>query len=75
MRGLTFLPLGDHIPSPWMKSISIQRRSFSKNSYEGITGCMDVEFKNSLTDSNRLYFDMFANQNARIETNLLSTTK
>lgn len=76
MRGLTSTFGLDHIPSPWMKSISVSKGVPSvKNSYEGITGSMDVEFKNSLTDSNRLYFDMFANQNARIETNLIINHK
>lgn len=76
MRGLTSTFGLDHIPAPWMKSISVSKGVPSvKNSYEGITGSMDVEFKNSFNDSAKLYFDMFANQNARIETNLIINHK
>lgn len=76
MRGLTATFGLDHIPAPWMKSISVSKGVPSvKNSYEGITGSMDVEFKNSFNDSTKLYFDMFANQNARVETNLILNHK
>lgn len=76
MRGLTATFGLDNIPAPWMKSISISKGIPSvKNSYEGITGSMNVEFKSSFNDSTRLFFDMFGNQNGRIETNLLINHK
>ncbi len=76
MRGLTTTFGLDHIPAPWMKSISISKGVPSvKNSYEGISGSMNVEFKSSFNDTTRLFFDMFGNQNARIETNLLINHK
>ena len=76
MRGLTGTFGLDNIPAPWMKSISISKGVPSvKNSYEGITGSMNVEFKSSFNDSTRLFFDLFGNQNGRIETNLLINHK
>ncbi len=76
LRGLTSTFGLDHIPAPWMKSISVSKGIPSvKSSYEGVTGSMNVEFKNSFNDSTRLFFDMFGNQNARIETNLLINHK
>ncbi|MFN8237225.1 MAG: TonB-dependent receptor [Chitinophagales bacterium] len=76
MRGLTSTFGLDHIPAPWMKSISVSKGIPSvKSSYEGVTGSMNVEFKSSFNDSTRLFFDMFGNQNARIETNLLLNHK
>ncbi|MBK9329453.1 MAG: TonB-dependent receptor [Sphingobacteriales bacterium] len=59
-----------------MKSISVSKGIPSvKSSYEGVTGSMNVEFKSSFNDSTRLFFDLFGNQNARIETNLLINHK
>jgi outer membrane receptor for ferrienterochelin and colicins len=76
LRGLTTTFGLDNIPAPWMKSISISKGVPSvKNSYEGITGSMNVEFKNSFNDSTRLFFDMFGNQNGRIESNLIINHK
>lgn len=76
MRGLTSTFGLDHIPAPWMKSISVSKGIPSvKSSYEGVTGSMNVEFKSSFNDSTRLFFDLFGNQNARIETNLLINHK
>jgi outer membrane cobalamin receptor len=76
MRGLTTTFGLDNIPAPWIKSISISKGIPSvKNSYEGITGSMNVDFKSSFNDTTKLYFDMFGNQNARIETNLLINHK
>jgi hypothetical protein len=72
LRGLSVTFGLDNIPAPWMKSISISKGVPSvKNSYEGVSGSMNVEFKSSFNDSTRLFFDMFGNQNGRIETNLL----
>lgn len=76
MRGLSSTFGLDNIPAPWMKSISVSKGVPTvKSSYEGITGSMNIEFKNTFNDSTKLYFDMFANQNARIETNLLINHK
>ncbi len=76
MRGLTATFGLDNIPAPWMKSISIAKGVPSvKNSYEGITGSMNVEFKSSFNDSTRLFFDMFGNQSKRVETNLVINHK
>lgn len=76
MRGTTATFGLDNIPAPWMKSISISKGVPSvKNSYEGISGSMNVEFKSSFNDSTKLFFDMFGNQNVRIETNLLVNHK
>ncbi len=76
MRGVTATFGLDNIPAPWIKSISISKGVPSvKNSYEGITGSMNVEFKSSFNDTTRLFFDMFGNQNGRIETNLLLNHK
>lgn len=76
LRGLTSTFGLDHIPAPWMKSISISKGVPSvKNSYEGISGSMNVEFKSSFNDSAKLFFDMFGNQNGRIETNLILNHK
>ena len=76
MRGLTSTFGLDNIPAAWMKSISVSKGVPSvKNSYEGITGALNVEFKSSFNDDQKLYFDMFGNQNGRIETNLLINHK
>ena len=76
MRGLTSTFGLDNIPAPWMKSISVSKGVPSvKNSYEGITGSMNIEFKSSLNNDQKLYFDVFANQSGRIETNLLINHK
>jgi outer membrane receptor protein involved in Fe transport len=76
MRGLSSTFGLDNIPSAWMKSISVSKGVPSvKNSYEGITGSMNVEFKSSFNDDQKLYFDLFANQTGRIETNLLINHK
>lgn len=76
LRGLTTTFGLDNIPAPWIKSISVSKGVPSvKNSYEGITGSMNVEFKSSFNDSTKLYVDFFGNQNARLETNLLINHK
>jgi outer membrane receptor for ferrienterochelin and colicins len=76
MRGATATFGLDNIPAPWMKSISVSKGVTSvKNSYEGITGSMNIEFKSSFNDSTKLFFDLFGNQNGRIETNLLVNHK
>lgn len=76
MRGVTTTFGLDNIPAPWMKSIAVSKGVPSvKNSYEGISGSMNIEFKSSFNDSTRLFFDMFGNQNGRIETNLLLNHK
>lgn len=72
LRGLSATFGLDNIPAPWIHSISLSKGVPSvKNSYEGITGSMNVEFKSSFNDTTKLYFDMFGSQHARIETNLL----
>ena len=76
MRGVTATFGLDHIPAPWIKSIALSKGLPSvKNSYEGVTGSMNVEFKSSFNDTTKLFFDMFANQNGRIETNMLLNHK
>ncbi len=76
LRGITATFGLDNIPAAWMKSIAISKGVPSvKNSYEGITGSMNVEFKSSINNDQKLYFDVFANQNGRIETNLLINHK
>ncbi len=76
LRGLTTTFGLDNIPAPWIKSISVSKGVPSvKNSYEGITGSMNVEFKSNFNDSTKLYVDFFGNQNARLETNLLINHK
>ncbi|MCC6582578.1 MAG: TonB-dependent receptor [Chitinophagales bacterium] len=76
MRGVTATFGLDNIPAPWMKSIAVSKGVPSvKNSYEGISGSMNIEFKNSFNDTTKLFFDMFGNQNGRIETNLLLNHK
>lgn len=76
MRGVTATFGLDHVPAPWIKSIALSKGLPSvKNSYEGITGSMNVEFKSSFNDTTKLFFDMFANQNGRIETNVLLNHK
>ncbi|MFN8282228.1 MAG: TonB-dependent receptor [Chitinophagales bacterium] len=76
MRGLTATYGLDHVPSPWMKSISVSKGMPTvKNSYEGISGSMNIEYKNSFNDSIRLYIDLFGNSDGRIETNLIINHK
>lgn len=72
MRGLTSSFGLDHVPAPWMKSISISKGIPSvKNSFEGISGSMNIDFKSSFNDSTKLFFDLFGNHQGRIETNLI----
>jgi outer membrane receptor for ferrienterochelin and colicins len=62
----------DNIPSPWVQSISISKGMPSvKSGNEGITGSLNVDFKNIENDKHKLYFDMFVNNFARIEHNLV----
>lgn len=76
MRGLTTTFGLDHVPSPWIKSISISKGVPAvKNSYEGISGSMNVELKSSFNDSTKLYVDLFGNSDGRIETNLIINHK
>jgi outer membrane receptor protein involved in Fe transport len=76
MRGVTTTFGLDNIPAPWMKSIAVSKGVPSvKNSYEGISGSLNIEFKSSFNDSTKLFFDLFGNQNGRVETNLLLNHK
>ncbi len=76
LRGLTTTFGLDNLPSPWIKSISVSKGIPSvKNSYEGLSGSLNIDLKSSINDTQRLYIDFFANQNGRIENNLIINHK
>ncbi len=64
--GLTF------IPGTWIQSIQLGKGAGSViNGYESFTGQINTELQNP-ERSDRLHFNMYANQNARNEYNLVT---
>ncbi len=65
----------NYIPGPLMSSIQVNKGAGSVvNGYEGMTGQINVELKKpQITD--RLFVNLFMNQDVRTELNLISATK
>ncbi len=64
-----------YIPGPLMKSIQVNKGSGSvANGYESMTGQINVELKKPL-GTERLYANLFLNQDLRTELNLISAAK
>ena len=70
LRGIA-TPYGlGYIPGPWMESIQVSKGTSSViTGYEATTGQINVEYKKPAT-SEKLFFNLFANDAGRIETNV-----
>lgn len=65
----------NYIPGPLMSSIQVNKGAGSVvNGYESMTGQINVEFKKP-QNADRLYANLFINQDLRTELNLISATK
>jgi len=65
----------NYIPGSWMESIQISKGTSSViNGYESITGQINVEYKKPST-SEKLFVNVFANSNQRLEANLNASYK
>jgi outer membrane receptor protein involved in Fe transport len=65
----------NYIPGPWMNSIQVNKGAGSVvNGYESMTGQINVELKKPHV-SERLLVNLFANQDARTELNVISAHK
>jgi len=64
-----------YIPGPWMEAISVSKGASSvMNGYESTTGLINVEYKKP-AESEKLFLNVFANQDGRLEANFNSGTK
>ncbi len=64
-----------YVPGPWMNSIQVNKGAGSVvNGYEGITGQINVEYKKP-QNTERLFVNLFLNQDARTELNLITAHK
>lgn len=64
-----------YIPGPLMSSIQVNKGAGSVvNGYESMTGQINAEFKKPQT-ADRLYLNLFMNQDLRTELNVISATK
>jgi outer membrane receptor for ferrienterochelin and colicins len=65
----------NYIPGPLMSSIQVNKGAGSVvNGYEGMTGQINVELKKPQT-TDRLFVNLFLNQDMRSELNIISATK
>jgi len=65
----------NYIPGSWMESIQISKGTSSViNGFESITGQINVEYKKP-SNSDKLFVNIYANNRARIETNVTSAFK
>ncbi|NVN94212.1 MAG: TonB-dependent receptor [Bacteroidetes bacterium] len=65
----------NYIPGSWMESIQIAKGTSSViNGFESITGQINVEYKKP-ANSEKLFVNIYANNKARIETNVTSAFK
>ncbi len=65
----------NYIPGPLMSSIQVNKGAGSVvNGYEGMTGQINVELKKPQT-TDRLFVNLFLNQDLRTELNVISATK
>ncbi len=63
------------VPGPWMESIQISKGTASVlNGYESTTGQINVELKKP-KESEKFYFNTFANDEGRVETNINTKIK
>ena len=64
-----------HIPGPFMESIQISKGTSSVlNGYESTTGQINVEYKKS-DNSDRLFLNMYANNEGRYESNITTAVE
>ncbi len=73
IRGLTSNVGLTYIPGTWIESIQLSKGIGSvANGYESVTGQINVELKKPSDTSNKtLFINLYANQNQRMEANLL----
>ena len=65
----------NYIPGSWMESIQIAKGTSSViNGFESITGQINVEYKKPV-NSDKLFVNIYANNRARLETNVTSAFK
>jgi outer membrane receptor for ferrienterochelin and colicins len=65
----------NYIPGSWMESIQVSKGTSSViNGYESTTGQINVEFKKPAT-SEKLFVNLFANSNGRLEANANASHK
>ncbi|MFZ4402116.1 MAG: TonB-dependent receptor [Bacteroidales bacterium] len=65
----------NYIPGSWMESIQIAKGTSSViNGFESITGQINVEYKKP-SNSDKLFVNIYANNRARLESNITSAFK
>lgn len=75
MRGLATSYGLEYIPGPWMESIYVSKGTASvKNGYESVTGQINLEYKKP-ENSEKLYFNAYANHLGKIEANVNTRLK
>ncbi|MBN1118139.1 MAG: TonB-dependent receptor [Bacteroidales bacterium] len=75
VRGLSSVFGMEYTPGPWIESIQLNKGTGSVvNGFESIAGQINVELRKPF-DSDRIYFNLFANQESRVEANLNLTQK
>jgi outer membrane receptor for ferrienterochelin and colicin/copper chaperone CopZ len=75
VRGLAVLQGLNYTPGPWIQSIQLNTGTGSViNGYESITGQINVEIKKP-QDSERIYLNIYANSENKIEANLNTRIK
>lgn len=70
IRGLSAIYGMEYIPGPWIESIQLNKGTGSvANGFESIAGQINVELRKPET-ADRLYLNVFASEESRIEANL-----
>lgn len=70
IRGLSAIYGMEYIPGPWIESIQLNKGTGSVvNGYESIAGQINVELRKPET-ADKLYFNLYGNNESRIEGNL-----
>ena len=76
MTGLGSIYGLNYIPGPWMESIQISKGAGSVvNGYEAITGQINIEYKKPETMKERMFINVFADDDRRVELNTINSIK
>jgi outer membrane receptor protein involved in Fe transport len=76
LRGLSS-PFGlSYVPGSWMQSIQVSKGTSSViNGYESMTGQINIEYKKPDQTDERLFVNLYGNDEARAEANIVANTK
>lgn len=76
MRGLANTYGLGYVPGPWMNAIQVSKGTSSViNGYESITGQINIEYKDPKENKEILYFNLFGNEEGRMELNMNAKAK